>query len=211
MKTKSTLLLCLVLIIAVISKAQINKGASALGGNIHFATGSSKDDNGFKKNSTDISVSPSFMKFYSQNHAFGVNLNFGYLKNTYFGQKVNSYGAGVFLRQYKSLGKNFYVFAQEALNFDYSKTLYKVDSTNFVQVDNRTYQASFTVNPGIACDLCKNFQLELLFLNDLLSVDYSYTDARSTGIKNNNFSIGSNLDISQISSLNIGAKIFFGR
>jgi hypothetical protein len=211
MKTKSTLLLCLILMIAVISKAQINKGASALGGNIHFATGSSKGDNGFKENSTDVLISPSFMMFHSQNHAIGINLNFGYLKNSYFGQKVNSYGAGVFLRQYKNLGKNFYVFAQEALNFDYSKNLYKVDSSNFIQVDNRTYQASFTVNPGISYDLSKKFQLELIFLNDLLSIEYLYTDARATSIKNHNFSIGSNLDISEISTLNIGAKIFFGR
>ena len=211
MKTKFTLLTITALTIAVISKAQINKGASALGGNIHFTASTSNGDNDFKETSTDILVSPSFMKFYSINHAIGIKLNFGYIKNSYFEQKVNSYGAGIFLRQYKSLGKNFYVFVQEALNFDYSKTLVKTDSSNFIHVNNKTYQVSFTVNPGLAYDLGKNFQLELILFNDLLSASYSHTDAKATGIKNDNFSIGSNLDLAQITSLNLGAKIFFSR
>jgi hypothetical protein len=91
------------------------------------------------------------------------------------------------------------------------ETLVKTDSSNFIHVNNKTYQVSFTVSPGLAYDLGKNFQLEIILLNNLLSATYSHTDAKATGVKNDNFSIGSNLDFAQISSLNLGAKIFFGR
>ena len=212
MNTKFTLLFLAALTIAVISDAQINKGNTALGGNLSFSTSTSKNDGGFKETNTNLLLSPSLMLIYNNNRAVGFSLSYNHFKYSFADQKTNGYGAGVFLRQYKPLGKGFYIFAQEALNFNYSKGGSVTDS--LTAVNNKIYEAGFTVNPGLAYDLSKKFQLELLFFNNLLSIDYSHhdlTQLNSSTIKSDNFSIGANLDGSQLTTLNIGAKIFFGR
>ena len=203
------LLTIAVLLIASTSHAQINKGVNALGGNLSFGTSSIKNGNNSFTN-TSLLISPSFMTAYKNNRAVGFNLSYQYSKSNYANQKTNGYGTGVFLRQYKPLGKGFYVFAQEALNFQYSKI--SPDTTNFI--NSKTISIAFTANPGIAYDLSKKVQLELLLFNNFLSAEYSYlssTSIASSTIKSNNFHIGANLDGSQLTSLNIGAKIFFGR
>jgi hypothetical protein len=61
------------------------------------------------------------MLVYNNNRAVGFSLSYNHLDYSLNDQKTNGYGAGVFLRQYKPLGKSFYLFAQEALNFNYNK------------------------------------------------------------------------------------------
>ena len=212
MNIKFTLLFLTALTIAVASNAQINKGSTALGGNINFSTNTSKSDNGFKITTTSFLISPSLMTVYNNNQAVGFSLSYNHLNYNLGDQKTNGYGAGIFLRQYKPLGKSFYLFAQESLDFNYSKGGSFTDSLS--SVENKTYGVNFTVNPGLAYDLSKKFQLELLFFNDLLSVDYSHNDLvqlNSSTIKSDNFNISANLNASQLTALNIGAKIFFGR
>ncbi len=69
----------------------------------------------------------------------------------------------------------------------------------------------------MAYDLSKRFQLEILFFNDLLSASYNHSKLIShyNGSdlirKYSSFSAGANFTGSQLTSLNIGAKIFFGR
>jgi hypothetical protein len=206
------LLTIAILLIASTSHAQINKGATVLGGNINFSTQTSKTENDSKRTLTSFAISPSLMIIYNNNRAFGFNINYEYSKYSYFDKPANGYGAGVFLRQYKPLGKGFYVFAQEALNFNYRKSLGIVDSA--ILYNSKGYEAILAVNPGLAFDLNKRIQLELLFFNNLLAIDYTrykYDQPNASDVKIDNFSIGANLDGSQLTSLNIGAKIFFGR
>ncbi len=206
------LLTIAILLIASTSHAQINKGGTALGGNINFGTSTSKSDNNSKRTVTSFAISPSLMIIYNNNRAVGFNLNYDYTKYNYFDKSANGYGAGIFLRQYKPLGKGFYVFAQEALNFNYRKSLGIADSA--IIYNSKSFDAILTVNPGLAFDLSKRVQLELLFFNNLLAIEYThfnYSQPNLSSIKTDNFSIGANLDGSQLTSLNIGAKIFFGR
>jgi hypothetical protein len=211
MNTKFTLSFLAALTIAVVSNAQINKGSIALGGNINFNSERSKYDNGFKETTISFLISPSLMISYNNNKAMGFSLTYNHARYSVLDQKSNTYGAGVFLRQYKPLGKGFYIFAQEALNFMYSKSNSLNDT---VLVENKTSSVMLTANPGLAYDLSKKVQLELLLFNNFLSAGYSHHTLKGTNlstIKSDDFSIGANLDASQLTSLNIGAKIFFGR
>jgi hypothetical protein len=214
MNTKFTLLLFTTLTIAVASNAQISKGSSALGGNLSFSTATNNYASGKQKQS-NIFIAPSLMMINKDNHAIGFNIYYSHL-NADISGKSNVYGAGVFLRQYKPLGKGFYIFAQEALSYNYGKG--SVDSSMYYSfVDNISNEINVTVNPGIAYDLSKRFQLELLFFNNLLSASYerskliSHYNGTDLVQKFNSFSAGANLAGSQLTSLNIGAKIFFGR
>lgn len=207
------LLTIAVLLIATTSQAQINKGNTALGGNLNFSTDKSNYDNGAKVTNTSFLISPSLMISYNNNKAVGFSLMYNHSRYSVLDQKNNGYGAGAFLRQYKPLGKGFYVFAQEALVFTYNKSNSLNDSIVRL-VQNKSYMVAFTVNPGLAYDVSKKFQLELLFFNNLLSAAYSHHILSGTNlstIKSDDFSISANLDASQLTSLNIGAKIFFGR
>ncbi len=175
-----------------------------------FGTSSIKGDNVNSFTNTSLLVSPSFMTVYKDNRAVGFNLSYQYYKSRSTSQKTNGYGAGIFLRQYKPLGKGFYIFAQEALNFRYAKI--SPDTTDFL--NSKTISIAFTANPGIAYDLSKKVQLELLLFNNFLSAEYSHLTSTSIPdgtTKTNSFNIGANLDGSQLGYLNIGAKIFFGR
>jgi len=207
------LLTIAILLIATTSHAQINKGSFALGGNLSFSTLTSKSES-FKQHQTSVWVSPSLITFYKNNQGLGFNLSYSHLDSDPSGTS-NSYGAGVFLRQYKTLGKGFYIFAQEALGYNYSKG--SIDSTTSTSFVNSTsHELSISVNPGIAYDLSKRFQLELLFFNNFLSASYEHSKLEmqpngANAIKLDAFSLGANLTASQLTSLNIGAKIFFGR
>jgi hypothetical protein len=211
MKTTFTLLIISFLTVATTSlHAQISKGSIALGGNLSFTTGSQKTESE-KQNETNILFSPSLLNFYKENKAVGFSLDYGYIK--YPASKQNTYGAGIFLRQYKPLGKGFYFFVQEALNYNYSKATWdSLAQQPYQKVTSNTI--SVVVNPGIAYDISKRFQIELIFLNNLISA--SYSNGKNEGLNNevekdNAFSVGAFLDASQLSYANIGFKIFFGR
>jgi hypothetical protein len=209
------LLTIAILLIATTSHAQINKGVKALGGNLSL-TSTTEESPAEKYTNTSFSIAPSFMSVYKDNRAIGFILKYTHNETSYFQLKTNSYGAGIFLRQYKPLGKGFYVFAQESLNFDADQYKSVLSSDTIIVTTAKTKTISVTVNPGLAFDVSKKFQLELLFFNNLLSAGYSHTDTQPGNLsepifKQNSFFINTNLNTSQLTSLNIGAKIFFGR
>jgi len=211
MKQKFTILLCIAFSIAAVCQAQINEHNYALGGNVNFYHSRTKFDSVPAGTVTSLSLTPSFVIFYKNNRAVGLGLTYEYEKDEHNNISGNGYGGSIFLRQYKPLGKGFYVFANEELSFVAHTT------KHFVSFDNYTYYKYYmfrvAANPGIAYDCSKKFQLELLFFNDLLSAYYLHNKVTSGADKSteNIFSVTSNLDFSSVSSLNIGAKIFFGR
>jgi hypothetical protein len=103
---------------------------------------------------------------------------------------------------------------QEGLDYSY----YSAKILPNEESKNTQNSISISVNPGLAYDLSKRIQFELLFLNDLLSASYvsskspSVSNGNPSTYKSNQFSFGANdPGITNLTSLNIGAKIFFGR
>jgi hypothetical protein len=212
MKAKFTLLSLVILFIAVSSNAQISKGSIVLGGNLNFNS-TTWDNNNWdtKEKSTQISVSPSVMFIHKDNRGFGFNLDYSHLGVS--SGESNTYGAGIFLRQYKPLGKGFYFLLQEALGYDYTHAYGDSTITGSLS-KNISHQVTLAANPGIAYDVLKRLQLEIILFNNFFSANYTHSQLEINGdesiTKSNSFSIGVD-DVSQLTSLNVGVKFFFGR
>lgn len=200
---------------AISVSAQISKGSAYVGGLININNTSNQYDTDPKVKQNSFLISPSIGFAYAENSMWGINLNYGHSKteNTGLNYDLNTYGLGVYLRQYKPMGKGFYFFAQEALNGNYTKGTREL--TNLYDV--KELDITLGISPGFAYDVSKKFQLEIL-LNNLFFADYSQsrtkTQSTATPIvtKTNEFGIGSNLSsIAQVGSVSIGARFVFGR
>lgn len=216
MQKKLPFFLAAILCATVSSKAQISKENIVLGGNFSFSNTNSGSST---PNITKFTISPSLGKVYKENRIAGFNLNYQYQGNSVdHDLNTSSYGAGIYLAQYKPLGKNFYILIRESLNGNFGHLRYNtIYNSNPAIQDDKNFSLSLTINPGVAYDLNKKIQLELLFLNNLISAGYTTTKSTTefnTGsfyLKQNNFYATSNSNLAEIASLNIGAKIFFGR
>lgn len=210
---KKVLLLSVVAMCTAVSlSAQISKGSTYLGGSLSYSQTDSDIENQ-SYGQTNLSVNPAVGFAYKENRMWGVSLNYYYTKSKGSGNKMSSYGVGGFLRQYKPLGKGFYLFAHEGLSGYYSRSEYYSATTP----ELKGFGVSAGVSPGFAFDLSKKFQLELI-LNSLLYASYGYSSgdsyAASAPVKtsSSSFNIGTNLSqLSNIGNLGIGARYVFGR
>jgi Outer membrane protein beta-barrel domain len=179
--------------IAFCSQAQVSKGTVLLGGDIGFS--SQKTDNPAnnppENKNTTFSVNPSIGRAIKDNLVAGIDLGYTYSKTsqtvngTSFYNKTNSFGLGIFLREYKPLGKGFSVFTQERIGGSYSKT------TDNQSESSKMTGASLTFYPGIAYNIGKRLQVETGFTN-LISISYTHS-TNPYGYKSDNFSAGTNL------------------
>ncbi len=149
----------------------IPKRTTLLGGSLGFNTQAEKVGNTTSK-STGFSINPSIGKFYNNNHAAGFNLLYFTSKTPDDSYKNESYGLGVFLRQYLPIGKSFYVFAEEDISGNRNKSDQNPGSS--ISVKDRQLVLSAYFFPGIAYSLTRHFQLELS-LTQLASINYTKT------------------------------------
>lgn len=190
--------------------AQLSKGSSLVGGNISFNTQKTENSNNTDvEKSTGFALTPSYGKVVKQNLVIGGDLSYGYTnkntKHAFLGnsdEKNSSYGIGVFMRNYRHLGRSgFYLFLQSRLGADVStgKNIYYHPNSN---PDYKTNAFAIRLNfyPGISYAVTQRFLLET-GLNNLFYAGYSsakqtYADNNTT-IKNSGFdagaSVGSNL------------------
>src|SRR5450432_360457 len=100
------------------SNAQITKGSILLGGNIGFSTQTYNSNSPNEQKSTFLSFIPTCGWAVKDNMVLGFDLDYGYQSSNYPGSEKstsNTYGAGIFLRNYKNLGGKFYIFGQGSL------------------------------------------------------------------------------------------------
>jgi len=181
MKKTSTLFAFAVLFSNLSLHAQTEKGSVYVGGNIIVETASQKaqQNNPFSNVSSQIVISPSVAWAYKNNRLFGFSLSWSYQKLTdsifgasgTYGYSMPSFGGSAFLRQYKPLGKGFYLYAQEALSatFGYGK-LYGYDL--------HTFKTELLFSPGMAYNVSKHLQLEIQMSNIL---ETGYTQSKLSG------------------------------
>lgn len=217
MQTKFTLVLAAMLCAAVTTKAQVSKGNTILGGNLGFSSNKQTDEAGNKTTNTYFSIAPSLGFVYKDNKVLGFIAKYAYAGNGESSDlNTSSFGAGVYLRQYKPLGKGFYVFAQEALNADFNHFRSVYASPDIIQ-DQKQANIYIAVNPGLAYDFSKKLQLEVLFFNNLLSAGYSSSNIKYetsdvyNDYKISNFYAGTSSEVGLWGTVNIGAKIVLGR
>jgi len=103
------------------------------------------------------------------------------------------------------LGKGFYVFANEGLNYSYY---------NYERYGEKQKNSSIalSLNPGLAYDLTHKMQLEMLF-PDLVSLSYNVAkdDQPNYKWKQSNFNINSFLNGSALSNISIGFRFYLTR
>ena len=87
-------------------------------------------------------------------------------------QRFRSYSAGLFLRKYKLLSKNFYLFGEGGLMYYHNSYNYASQNNNGSEYDSKSNAVNLYISPGIAYNLTRCIQLEA-GLQNLLSIGYS--------------------------------------
>jgi hypothetical protein len=199
----------------LISNAQIKKGTWLLGGDIAFNTQNSSQPAGsqYTSETTTISLSPSLGKAVRDNFVLGFDLNYIHSQSTNVDQNglsdrsaFNEYGLGVFLREYKPLGKGFSLFADERLGGNYQSG----GTNGFFNIGN-SYSLSLGITPGLAYIVCRRLQAEAS-LPSLLSIVYTHQGLGSdpNAFKSNAFGIFSNVNNSLFQGVELGFRFLLG-
>jgi hypothetical protein len=194
--------------------AQIKKGAIFLGGNIGFSIQDSKTTQatapGFDDKNTYVSISPVFGKAIKDNLILGADIIWSYSKVESSLQKTHAYGAGVFIRKYKELGKGFYVFGQTRIGGSYNSLENGYTNNQASSYDKTTgYSAAINIYPGVSYSISRKLQLETGFNNlAYLSFDHSKRIENFNGgvsVVSNTFGLGSSL--SSLSGFTLGFRV----
>jgi hypothetical protein len=203
MKKFHTLIFIASLFIAATTAAQINKGATFLGGDFSFGGGNQKRNGTELTSWTNIGFSPVFGKAIRQNLILGGDVMFGYSRNkTAPGTQSNmyTYGLGAFLRKYGQLGKSgFSLFLQPRLGATHQRE--GVSSNSY-----RAISILLSAYPGLSYRVNRKLQLETGF-NNLVSLGYSRSK-RTTGTITPLTEISTNFGVS--SSLNNISELYAG-
>jgi hypothetical protein len=162
----------LIFVISHSTTAQIVKGWKQLGGVIGVQSSTSKNEaTGAETSTTYVQVNPSIGKFYANNRVAGVDLIYfgGFNKDV---PDNHSIGGGVFLRQYKPIGKsNLYVFLHERATLLFGKFFNAVASD---YIPMKSTSVALTVVPGMTYAVTRQLQVDLL-IPDIGTLQYIHS------------------------------------
>jgi hypothetical protein len=181
-----------------IANAQIKKGDILLGGNVNFSTSNVKPINNYPGDQTSFGIYPSIARAVKDDLIVGLNLSYAHsrLKN---GNPAtistgDSYGLGVFVRKYKSLGANFALFAEGNLSGVYQQNNTYPDGGPKPPA-SKGYSINAGFYPGLAYFISRHVQLETGMQN-LASASYGHSKSGdgASEVKSNSFSLGTSLN-----------------
>jgi hypothetical protein len=180
-----------------IANAQIKRGDILLGGNVNF----NKSDVKPETSGTDLTsftISPSIAKAVKDDLIVGLNLTYGHSRSKYGSNPTtistgDSYGLGVFVRRYKSLGANFALFAEGDLSGNYGQSNSYPDGGPKPPA-NKSYSINAGFYPGLAYFISRHVQVETGMQN-LAYAQYGHTRSGdgASEVKSNSFSLGTGL------------------
>lgn len=198
--------------------AQIKKGAVLLGGQVSFYNSNSKNNsttNEGKSNNGGINISVG--KAVKENTIVGVYGAYGKGKieniassnSKDVSTSINA-SAGIFLRKYKRLGKDFYFFGE--LNAGYASGKQVNESKNGTITTTNTNKeigGAIGLTPGLSYQICKKLQLEVLMPSfaGLRFGSNKYTQSSGSSSNGNYFQVSSSLNNSLLNSLAVGFRL----
>ncbi len=209
--------LCLLAFFSLSANAQFNKGDKVPGFGLNFNSSTYKNNTSatpYTNNNTGFSLSMELgiAEKVNRLNGFFIGGGYGVTKQEYPSQPVSNYknnsfstGAGYFMRSYKSLGKNFFLFGEGRAGVNYSQTNYTINS---VSSKGQQYGVNLGLYPGLAYKLSNRFLVELR-LADFVSTGYSQSESKAPNGKKDiqrQFSIGSSLGIGYLSNIGIGVR-----
>jgi hypothetical protein len=97
--------------------------------------------------------------------------------------------AGISLRKYKSLAKDFYLFGEDELTYTHSSYNYSVNDNNGSEYDSKSDGIALNITPGIVYSLTRCIQLEA-GLQNLLSIGYSSGTENAKDPNNLDYKLG---------------------
>lgn len=222
---KTLLFVCSFISFATISQAQITKGSILLGGNIGLSKGKTEGINTSNSRSQMLSFNPTVGLAVKDNWVVGIHAGFSDFEaeptiSFSSDRDEEYYSAGVFLRRYKALGKNFYLYGNGSINYNKVNRTYRSGnySDNYIQNYFGSKGVTLSVSPGITYTINKRFHLELSLV-DLLTAGYSKTQEQnlsySNGIVISNSTHGKSFDFgtnfSNTIPLSIGFRFVIGK
>jgi len=184
---KFTLLSIAIFLFASITKAQITRGSTFIGGSLNFSSDKNEPSATTDVETTNSSwaVRPQIGKAIRENKIAGIFLNFGGAINKQarfpsdLAQTKNEfYGGGIFFRNYFPIANRFYLFGDASLGVVSVKNenLFDNGTTRFVAYNSKSIQSSLYVSPGVSFAASKKVHLEAA-LNNLLYL--SFTSGKS--------------------------------
>lgn len=194
-----------------VTHAQIKKGATLLGGQFLFSTDKSSVPTVTNPYSSGwVTVAPTFGKAIREDLVLGGELSFGYNKTKYQGSayqetRSNSYGAHVFIRRYRTLGKGFFLFGEARTGMAYNHFRYLSPQSPSLEYTQQGIAADISVYPGLAYALTNKLQVEAGFSN-LGLIRYSHLSTSGTA----NSAGGTSDSFTFSSSLSSNAGLTFG-
>ncbi|MEP7165190.1 MAG: outer membrane beta-barrel protein [Ferruginibacter sp.] len=181
MKTKLLLaVICMAFMFTVNAQKNIPKGSLLLGGDLSFNSTTYKNPDNTESKQRGFSIAPSVGTAIKDNLFLGLTLGYRLYKNSnsapssaYDSTTERGYNAGIFVRKYKPLRNNFYIFLQGSIGGFYTdRSIEDVANRTFYQKD---LSVNLSVSPGISYAINSKFQIETGF-NNLLGVGYSQTE-----------------------------------
>lgn len=217
---RTTLLILSFVFIGGAVNAQITKGSKLIGGNLSLGNGKVESEAQPHKNTTSsFYIFPSFGVAVKDNLIAGVKLGYGNSTNNYSDNQVeskeksNNYTVGIFVRQYKQLGKSdFYLFGDAGAN--YSKRKQTNVTTTQENIKRNEDQYSISITPGISYAVNKRLHLELS-MADLFRAGFSNfkeTTSSLPGIRYNSRNTFASINASNITnSLSFGLRFLLAK
>jgi hypothetical protein len=218
MKQTITLSIIAMLFFSLTSDAQINKGSIMLGGSLGGSFNNYKDPDTVAAKFNNFLISPAIGFAVANNTIVGFSLLYVLSNNKYYAEpelKGHSYGAGVFLRKYKLLSKNFYLFGEGELMYTHASYNYSIHNSSFTEYDSKANAIGLNITPGIAYSLTHCIQLEAS-LQNLLSFGYSSTkekarDTNQESYKSSSVYLNSSLNPISLSGITIGIRFWINK
>lgn len=202
MKQRFLLSLLFVCSLAVTTHAQINKGATWLGGIVAYGQSTSKSFGTTYKTNSFV-VGPSIGKAVKDNLVVGILASYQHSKspdNTGTTSKTTLFGGGVFVRKYVPIVNQLYLFSDARAYYSNYNAKVNVNASK-----TKGFDVGITVTPGVSYGITKSIQIET-GLNALFSTAYQKRTRKEgfSEYKTNNFNTGLSLDNS--SALYIGFR-----
>jgi|GEM_PF-313749 len=215
MNHKMFLTVLLFLCFSFFAKAQINKGAVLLGGQIYNSIRTSKDNDQKDQQFNSAVYNISAGLAVQENRVAGINLSYNPATVHYYNNsngnvaktKSSNYSAAVFYRVYRNLGREFYFFGEFGAGYIGSKSK-DIDYNGNDIGGNVMSGGQLNLTPGLSYKLMNKFYVEIT-IPSLVNIQYTVTKSKPSPpvSKQEQFTFNTSVNSNALSLLGVGFRI----